>query len=206
MNPNAFLLLYLLVGVITSGALHVRRRTVAGQSQAVTAVLSTVLWPFVLPLIGAPVDWAHVQKSTNAIDQYEARLEAAFAGVNLDGVQTQRQRAGLTRFIARLRADERRLIDLRQAVKEAPKRARGPLEVVLARAEKRAHESLELLDQLTAQLTLLRFCEFADDQRDGREQVEDLLSRMVELCATEADNERDAGGEAKSDAQTPAAA
>lgn len=160
-------------------------------------LFAVALWPFVLPVVLAP-GVAVVPRRTGRgalLDEGERRLRAALTEVDVSALLGPDHRGGLRSFVDRLRADDARLAELEQALADAPAAAAGSLEAVRARLSHRVEQGLLLIDELVAQLTVLRFVDLDVEDHgagecdagagDGRHQVEELLARMRELVQLE---------------------
>jgi hypothetical protein len=186
-TPYVFLGGYGALGVAAGVFVLLSRRGVARQGPALTAVLCLPLWPFVLPLLLSPAAPPPPPRSRHqrAIDGQARRLEAALLA-NPAPLGLRDARDSLHAFIDGLKQQQRRLDELDDAIDTSPAAAREALAAMRERARQRLDEGAALLDALIAELTLLRFSDLREDAAEGREQVEDLLTRMRALGALEA--------------------
>ena len=102
----------------------------------------------------------------------------------LPGSAEGRERVVLEAFIARLRHSDRRLSDIEGALVGAPPSVKDKLTRLRDLAAHDADRGIGVLEELVAQLTLLRFADLAEPRaaRAERDHIEDLLARIEALA------------------------
>ncbi len=186
MSPAALVgAAYALVAVIAAGIAMRRRASVGAWSDARAWALVGVLWPFLLPgLVAAPPAVSRPAQGPHA-----GRLAALSSalGVALDDPATAallaRPRAEIEDALQRLEQEARRLEALDRAIDGALPTARPRLEALRAKAEGQLAERLQLLEEVAAQLTVLRFVDLSapEGARDEKLRVETLLAQLDAL-------------------------
>lgn len=178
MTPALILGLYLLVGIAcTAWALRL------GQPRAIVLAMP-VAWPFLGPTLRAPS--AAPSRSTDAarLQKLEAALEAAWTQAASLGAGRPAERERIGRFVAHLGGQILKVEEMDLALRDAADRLRGPLAQLRARAAADVAEGLALLEELVAQLTLLRFAggPGGEAARHEKDHVEALLARIGALA------------------------
>lgn len=179
---------YVVIGCGAAIAVVVQRRPIGPLRGAPAAVAVFVLWPFLLPasfadndVQASPPSVASSPRSAR-VDELAAVLHAAWA----DAVTTDdnRERVMLEQFVSRLKASERRLDDLDRAIDSSHERVKGKLQLMRTNVENDVERGIGLLEDISAQLTLLKFADCADPgtASDERERIEDLLMRIEALA------------------------
>lgn len=184
---------YLVLGVVSGVLVLVRRAGGAFMARAGLAVLAIVLWPFVLPLMltpgGASGGELKEGRSERArrLDEVAGRLEECWRQAVVDrawATEQGREHQLLDRFIARLRAQQRRLEEMEAALAAAPVSVKERLARLHEHATAEMEHSIGLVEDLAAQLTLLRFSDLGNPSatRVERGHIEELLSRIEALA------------------------
>ncbi len=155
-----------------------------GRGKWGSPVIAGVLWPFVLPTL-------HESAAANAagglsdrarrLDRAAAALRVAWAARadSLPG-QDGRERDRLDGFIDRLRGLDQRVRELDEAMTDAPPALKEKLDRLRERTCAEFEQGLATLEDLCAQLTLLRFATVG--QSADRMQLEALLARIAALA------------------------
>ncbi len=170
MTTTIIIITYLTIGCGAAVAVVTRRVPIAKLSTPVAAVLVVILWPFLLPatLFAEPLE-------APASDRV-----ASLAGKVLELLPPHDpQRAVVAAFSDQLRATERRLGELDRAIEDAPRSIRGALDNLRSEARDRLDAGCALLDEIAAQLTLLRFVDDHSRESEERQNVEALLSQLA---------------------------
>lgn len=174
---------YVLVGAATLLSSGARRRG-AGLG---TWLLEAALWPFFLPVrMATPPPVARAARGP-----YAARL-AALASALAEALDDPsaagllaRPRAELEEGVRRLVREAERLEALERAIEGALEAARPRLVALRTRGEAQLGERLRLMEEVVAQLTVLRFVDLSapDGAREERVRVESLLVQLDALVA-----------------------
>jgi len=188
-TATVLVIVYLGAGLVCAVILLLRGPAGAfGRGPA--ALLALVLWPFLAPTLW-PGERGPARPGAGArltrIDEAAARIEeglrrAAPSAANLAG--TGRERAVLDGFVARLRANELRLRDIEEAIATAPASVRERLVQLKDRSACELEKGIDLLEELGAQLILLRFADVGAPSagKAERDHVEELLVRIESLA------------------------
>ena len=157
------------------------------------ALLTLVLWPFLLPVLlagdappASPVRGAGSARSQR-LEETMGRLEECWKQAAVESAwaaDQAREHRLLDGFIARLRQQERRLVEMEKALEQAPASVKERLARLHAHAAAELEHSIGLVEELTAQLTLLRFSGLGNPTsvRVERGHIEDLLLRIESLA------------------------
>ena len=157
------------------------------------ALLTVALWPFTLPVLLAPGEAAGCattdtrSERSKRLDEVATRLEECWRQAALDSAwatEQAREHQILERFIARLRAQERRLKEMEVALAAAPVSVKERLQRLYEGATAELEHSIGLVEDLSAQLTLLRFANLSNPAaaRVERGHIEELLARIEALA------------------------
>ena len=191
MTALVVIVAYLVAGCF-SAIIVVVRDAPRTLGRAPTAVLAIFLWPFVLPLAFVPESAVPLQtpaaksKLAASLDAVARRLEEGWARAGHAAQATQgRERVVLEGFLARLRNSERRLAEIDEAIEGAPASVRERLVRLRDATGGEIDRGISLLDELAAQLTLLRFADLGEPSaaKVERDHIEDLLARIEALAA-----------------------
>jgi exonuclease VII large subunit len=157
------------------------------------ALLTVGLWPFMLPVllspgeaVGCAVQDTRSERSRR-LDEVATRLEDSWRQAMLGSAwagEPAREHQVLERFIARLRAQERRLKEMEAALAAAPASVKERLQRLYESAAAELEHSIGLVEDLTAQLTLLRFASLSNPAaaRVERGHIEELVARIEALA------------------------
>jgi len=190
MTALVVIVAYLVVGCFAAIVVVVRQAP-SGLGRAPTVLLSLVLWPFVLPLsftpeaavpVGGP---AHRSARAARLDEVARRLEQGWARAGHAAQATGgRERVGLEGFLSRLRASDRRLGELEEEIAQSPPSVRERLVRLRETTGVEIDQGISLLEELAAQLTLLRFADLGEPTaaKVERDHIEDLLARIEALA------------------------
>lgn len=166
--------------LLSSGA----RRRAGG---VVSWLIEAALWPFFLPTRLAPAP-----ASTPAPRGPYAERLAALAHALAEALDDPsaagllaRPRAELEEGVRRLVREAERLEALERAIEGALEAARPRLLALRTRGEAQLGERLRLMEEVVAQLTVLRFVDLSapDGAREERVRVESLLVQLDALVA-----------------------
>jgi hypothetical protein len=184
---------YVVLGAVSAVLILVRRAGGAFQARASQALVALVLWPFVLPLMlgpgaatGGEVKEGRSERARR-LDEVAGRLEECWrqAAVERAWASEQgREHQLMDRFIARLRAQQRRLEEMEAALVSAPASVKERLARLHEHAVAELEHSIGLVEDLAAQLTLLRFSDLGNPSatRVERSHIEELLLRIEALA------------------------
>ncbi|MDY7231431.1 hypothetical protein [Hyalangium rubrum] len=157
------------------------------------ALLTGVLWPFMLPVLlspgeapGSAVTEARGERARR-LEEVAARLEECWKQAAVESAwaaEPAREHQVLERFISRLRAQERRLKEMEVALAAAPASVKERLARLYESAVAELENSIGLVEDLSAQLTLLRFAHLSNPSaaRVERGHIEELLLRIESLA------------------------
>lgn len=204
---------YVVLGAASALLVLVRRGGGAFQARVSQALAALVLWPFVLPVLLAPGQAARctvtVGRSERArrLDEVAGRLEECWRQASVESAwaaEQGREHQVLDRFILRLRSQQRRIEEMEAALAAAPGSVRERLARLHEHAVAELEHSISLVEDLAAQLTLLRFSDLGNPSaaRVERSHIEELLLRIEAL----AEASQPAGAEALPAAGTVARA
>jgi hypothetical protein len=119
------------------------------------------------------------------LDAVACRLEEGWARAGGAAQATEgRERLVLDGFVSRLRANDQRLGDLEAAIREAPPSVRERLVRLRDVTGAEIDQGVGVLEELAAQLTLLRFADLGEPSiaKAERDHIEDLLARIEALA------------------------
>jgi hypothetical protein len=187
MTALFFLAVYGAAGLGAAVWVLARKRAGLGQ-----ALLTLVLWPFLLPVSlspGAPVGprpEAARSERGQRLDDVVERLEACWRQAAVEcswAAEQAREHRLLDAFVLRLRAQERRLGEMEVALASAPASVKERLTRMYEHAVGELEHSIGLVEELVAQLTLLRFAGLGSPaaSRVERGHIEELLLRIEAL-------------------------
>lgn len=180
MTERIILALHLAIGLGSVGWAVLRRAPLPGPRGPLSWVLLVVLWPFLMPaMVLTPAGAAAPSPRTMRLDALGSALSLAWTAT---GSTASRERAATERFVAELRRRHAALEGLAAAVATAPPRVRTRLERMREAAEEQLEQGCALLEEMLAQLTILRFSGAAALEAD-RAHVEVLVARLDALGA-----------------------
>jgi hypothetical protein len=191
--------IYVLVGV-GAALVVIRSGTRIGTTNgAGAALIMLVFWPFLLPgVVAAQQNLSRWVTRGETPSEREQRIDALAGKLSMLFVSAggdARERMVLDAFMTKVRLGERRLAEMESTMQNAPSSVIPRLEAIANDAEHDLEESVRLLEEIVAQMTVLRFTELADSEeaRAERERVEDMLLR-IEACADLSQRDRTALG------------
>jgi hypothetical protein len=171
------------VGVLTAVWVALRQDGWAMRLAAVP------LWPFLLPALLGARDDSHPQPAVEnaALNELARRVAESWAQGPAPSVEGARERQVIDGFIARLRGVTQRIAEIEAAREHAPARAQEPLRKMAESSRADLAAGVTLLEELLAQLVLLRFAELpAAGARTDRARIEELLARIEEVVNLQA--------------------
>ncbi|MGC4114622.1 MAG: hypothetical protein QM765_08430 [Myxococcales bacterium] len=194
MTALVVIVAYLVIGCFSAIVVLVRQAPApSGLGRGPTGLLAVLLWPFMLPLAFAPEAAVPVDAPTSRKTDRAARLDAvarrleqgwAKAGGTAAAAAEGRERTVLEGFLARLRANDRRLAEMDEAIGQSPASVRERLQRLRDATLAEIDQGIALLEELAAQLTLLRFSDLGEPStaKVERDHIEDLLARIEALA------------------------
>ena len=192
MTALVVIVAYLVAGCFSAIVVLLRQGPAPlGLGRGATGLLAVLLWPFVLPLAFAPEAAVPVEAPTRKsdragrLDEVARRLEQGWARAGHAAQATEgRERIVLEGFLARLRANDRRLAEVEEAISQAPASVRERLQRLRDASAAEIDQGIALLEELAAQLTLLRFADLGEPStaKVERDHIEDLLARIEALA------------------------
>ena len=176
MATTMVIAVYVVVGAGAAIALFHRER-----ERPLRPVLMFFLWPFLLPaafLVEPPLR-ARGHK-------LEALREEIRIALTRASTADAREHRIVEAFVERTLLEERSVAELEEAIASSPASVRARLEELRDRSMRRIDAASAMLEEMLAQLTLLRFAELdAKSGEDERRRIEDLLTRIETLAALE---------------------
>jgi hypothetical protein len=184
---------YAVLGAVSAVIVLVRRGGGAWQARVGQAVMALVLWPFVLPVALAPGQEGACRvtegrsERARRLDEVAHRLEECWRQATMESAwaaEQGREHQILDRFIMRLRAQQRRIEEMEAALAAAPASVKERLARLHEHAAAELEHSISLVEDLAAQLTLLRFSDLGNPSaaRVERSHIEELLLRIESLA------------------------
>lgn len=184
---------YVLLGVVSAVLVVARRGGGGFQARVRQALLALVLWPFVLPVVLSPAQAAGGtvtegrSERARRLDEVASRLEEGWRQASMESAwaaEQGREQQLLERFILRLRAQLRRIEEMEAALATAPASVKERLARLYEHAVGELEHSISLVEDLAAQLTLLRFSDLGNPSaaRVERSHIEELLLRIESLA------------------------
>jgi hypothetical protein len=194
---------YVVLGLLSAVLVFVRGRGDTFQVRAGQALVALVLWPFMLPVLLAPgqaVGCAVTEgrsERARRLDEVAGRLEECWRQASVErawATEQGREHQLLDRFVLRLRSQLRRIEEMEAALAAAPASVKERLARLHEHAVAELEHSIGLVEDLAAQLTLLRFSDLGNPSaaRVERTHIEELLLRIEAL----AEASQPTGGEA----------
>ncbi|KFE68723.1 hypothetical protein [Hyalangium minutum] len=196
---------YVVLGVASAVLVLVRRAGGPFAVRAGQAVGALVLWPFMLPVMLSPgqaLPGATTERRSERarrLDEVAGQLEEGWRQVSTESkwaTEPGREHQLLDRFILRLRSQLRRIEEMEATLLTAPVSVKERLSRLHEHAVTELEHSIGLVEDLTAQLTLLRFSDLGNPASShvDKSHIEELLLRIETLA------------EASQPAESPAAA
>lgn len=182
MSAVAVIIAYVVVGCGAAIAIVVQRRAVGQLSGMPAAAAVLFLWPFLLPatFLAEPPLTGSLAPDTERARRIDA-LSKGVHGAWDDSACEGREQRVLDRYVGRLRITETRLREIDAAIREAPCSVQDKLRHLRETTKVDLDQGIDLLEEMLAQLTLLRFANGDGVGQDERDHVEGLLARIEAL-------------------------
>ncbi len=174
--PALVLAGYAAVGLLVGIGVAARGVPIAGLTRVSSAFVAAALWPFVVPTLlpARSGEDGHAIARGDRLADVASRLRESWSRVPS---ADSRGRSLLDSFVERLRAEERRIEEMESALAHAPERVRERLARLRDATRADVDQGIALLEELDAQLTLLRFSG-ESGTRSERAHVQDLLAQI----------------------------
>jgi hypothetical protein len=193
MTALIILAAYGALGLLAATFSLTRRQGGPLSSRLGQALACLVLWPFLLPVLLSPGDapprpeGGTGSERARRLDEVTRRLEECWRQAAVESTwaaEQAREHRLLDGFVSRLRAQERRLLEMEAALANAPSSVKERLTRLYEHAASELEHSIGLVEELAAQLTLLRFSDFGNPSavRVERGHIEELLLRIEALA------------------------
>ncbi|HEX8825488.1 MAG TPA: hypothetical protein VF794_36600 [Archangium sp.] len=193
MTALIILVAYAALGLLAALFAFTRRQGGPLQDRLGQALLCLVLWPFLLPVLLSPGDalprpeGGTRSERARRLDEVTQRLEECWRQAAVESTwaaEQAREHRLLDGFVSRLRAQERRLLEMEAALASAPASVKERLTRLYEHAASELEHSIGLVEELAAQLTLLRFSDLGNPSavRVERGHIEELLLRIEALA------------------------
>jgi hypothetical protein len=184
---------YAALGLMSALLILVRRGGGTLRARVGQAVGALILWPFVLPVALAPGQAAGCtvpegrSERARRLDEVAGRLEECWRQASVESAwatEQGREHQVMDRFILRLRSQLRRIEEMEAALATAPASVKERLARLYEHAVAELEHSIGLVEDLAAQLTLLRFSDLGNPAAARVEQghIEELLLRIEALA------------------------
>jgi hypothetical protein len=184
---------YVALGLASAVLVLVRRGAGSLPVRAGQAMGALLLWPFMLPVLlvpgqapGCAVTETRSERARR-LDEVAGRLEECWRQASVESkwaIEQGREHQLLDRFILRLRSQQRRIEEMEAALVSAPASVKERLSRLHEHAVSELEHSIGLVEDLAAQLTLLRFSDLGNPSaaRVERSHIEELLLRIDSLA------------------------
>jgi hypothetical protein len=193
MTALIILAAYAAFGLMAAGVALTRRRGGPLWDRLGQALLCLTLWPFLLPVLLSPgeacVPSGSGPRSARArrLEDVTSRLEECWRQAAVESswaAEQAREHRLLDGFVSRLRAQERRLVEMESVLASAPASVKERLTRLYEHSATELEHSIGLVEELVAQLTLLRFSDLGNPSavRVERGHIEELLLRIEALA------------------------
>ncbi|HYO57952.1 hypothetical protein [Archangium sp.] len=193
MTALVILTAYAVLGLVAAVFALVQKRGGSLASRLGQALLALALWPFLLPVLLTPGDASlrpergNRSERARRLDEVTSRLEECWRQAAVESswaAEQAREHRLLDGFVARLRAQERRLLEMEAALATAPASVKERLTRLYEHSAAELEHSIGLVEELAAQLTLLRFSDLGNPSaaRAERGHIEELLLRIEALA------------------------
>ncbi|HEX8437771.1 hypothetical protein [Archangium sp.] len=193
MTALIILAAYAAFGLLAAGVALTRRQGGPFWDRLGQALLCLTLWPFLLPVLLSPGDASVPSGSTprsaraRRLEDVTSRLEECWRQAAVEGswaAEQAREHRLLDGFVSRLKAQERRLMEMESVLASAPASVKERLIRLYEHSATELEHSIGLVEELVAQLTLLRFSDLGNPSavRVERGHIEDLLLRIEALA------------------------
>ncbi|QRN94713.1 hypothetical protein JRI60_37190 [Archangium violaceum] len=184
---------YTALGLLAAVLALVRRREDSLPARLGQALAALLLWPFLLPVLLSPgntparPERGDRSERARRLDDVTGRLEECWRQAAVESswaAEQAREHRLLDGFISRLRAQERRLVEMEAALATAPASVKERLTRLYEHSVTELEHSIGLVEELAAQLTLLRFSDLGNPSavRVERGHIEELLLRIEALA------------------------
>lgn len=193
MTALVILTAYAVLGGVAAACSVLQKRGGSLADRLGQSLLALVLWPFLLPVLLSPGDAArspetgHRSERARRLEDVTGRLEECWRQAAVESswaAEQAREHRLLDGFVARLRAQEKRLLEMEAALASAPASVKERLTRLYEHSAAELEHSIGLVEELTAQLTLLRFSSLGNPSaaRVERGHIEELLLRIEALA------------------------
>jgi hypothetical protein len=193
MTALVILMAYAVLGAVAAACAFVQKRGDALADRLGQALLALALWPFLLPVLLSPADAGlrpergHQSERARRLEEVTERLEECWRQAAVESswaAEQAREHRLLDGFVARLRTQEKRLLEMEAALARAPASVKERLTRLYEHAAAELEHSIGLVEELAAQLTLLRFSGLGNPSatRVERGHIEELLLRIEALA------------------------
>jgi hypothetical protein len=193
MTALVILMAYAVLGAVAAVCAFVQKRGSPLAERLGQALQALVLWPFLLPVMLSPGDAAlRPERGTQSerarrLEEVTERLEECWRQAAVESswaAEQAREHRLLDGFVGRLRTQEKRLLEMEAALANAPASVKERLTRLYEHAAAELEHSIGLVEELTAQLTLLRFSGLGNPSaaRVERGHIEELLLRIEALA------------------------
>ena len=189
MTAFVIAVVYLVLGSGAGVAVAVQKRKVGPVGGPGSVILVVFLWPFLLPttMLGesAPSSRSESAAATKRAIRIDRLVESVRAVPDGTGACRGRERSVLEGFLLRLRAGEQRLRDMDEAIDTVPDNVQSKLRSLRDRSARDIDQGCALVEEVVAQLTLLRFVDGSDTSAatSERDRVEHLLASIETLAS-----------------------
>lgn len=193
MTALVILSVYAVLGTVAAACALVQKRGSSLGDRLGQALLALALWPFLLPVLLSPGDATrspepgHRSERARRLEEVTGRLEECWRQAAVESAwaaEQAREHRLLDGFVGRLRAQEKRLLEMEAALASAPASVKERLTRLYEHSTAEMEHSIGLVEELTAQLTLLRFSGLGNPSaaRVERGHIEELLLRIEALA------------------------
>ena len=184
---------YVALGLVAVVVALARQREGSLPRRLGQALLALVLWPFLLPVLLAPGDASTRPESglqserARRLEEVMRRLDECWklaAVENTWAAEQAREHRLLDGFASRMRAQERRLVEMETALASAATSVKERLTRMHEHAVAELEHNIGLAEELAAQLTLLHFSDLGNPSavRVERGHIEELLQYIEALA------------------------
>ncbi|MBI4822315.1 MAG: hypothetical protein HY791_39005 [Deltaproteobacteria bacterium] len=185
MSALGIFVTYLTIGMALSAWVWIRGLELGGRNGIDVAILVGVLWPFLAPVVLNSDEVPRQARRDGRVDHLARAIDQAWIRLPGTGLRSQ-DRAVVDSFVRRLKVAEQRELDIERASAEAPEAARESLARLRAESASEVSRGVALLEELLAQLTVLRFVDQDVSVSTERDRVEVLLHAIgVDLSTHE---------------------
>jgi hypothetical protein len=150
--------------------------------RSIRPVLMFFLWPFLLPpaLFREPLPI----RANHRLAALREELRIALSRSTSDG----REHRIVEAFVEQTMRDQQVMVELDAAIASSPARVRARLQDLRERSHQRIESAVGLLEEMLAQLTVLRFSELAaKNGEEEKRKIEDLMAKIEALASLASD-------------------